>query len=38
VFDLSYFHATVADFHTRVQNLFSKPKYFGFDEFAPQSV
>jgi len=27
VFDLSYFYAIVADFHTRVQYLFSKPKY-----------
>jgi hypothetical protein len=27
VFDLSYFYAIVADFHTRVQYLFSKPGY-----------
>jgi hypothetical protein len=27
VFDLSYFYAMVADFHTRVQCLFSKPGY-----------
>jgi hypothetical protein len=38
VFDLSYFYAMVADFHTRVQYLFSKPRYSVFDELAPQSV
>src|SRR6267154_1305328 len=27
VFDLSYFYAIVADSHTRVQYLFSKPRY-----------
>src|SRR5713101_9500794 len=27
VFDLSHFYATVADFRTRVQYLFSKPRY-----------
>jgi hypothetical protein len=27
VFDLSYFYAMVADFHTRVRCLFSKPRY-----------
>jgi hypothetical protein len=27
VFDLSHFYAIVADFHTRVQYLFSKPRY-----------
>jgi len=27
VFDLSYFYAIVADFHTRDQHLFSKPGY-----------
>src|SRR5260370_27087247 len=27
VFDLSYFYAIVADFYTRVQYLFSKPRY-----------
>src|SRR6266436_1302397 len=27
VFDLSYFYAIVADFHTRIQYLFSKPGY-----------
>jgi len=26
-FDLSYFYAIVADFHTRVQYLFSRPRY-----------
>jgi hypothetical protein len=26
-FDLSHFYAIVADFHTRVQYLFSKPRY-----------
>jgi len=27
MFDLSYFYAIVADFRTRVQYLFSKPRY-----------
>jgi hypothetical protein len=38
VFDLSYFYAIAADFHTPVRYLFSKPKLFGFDELAPRSV